>query len=60
MSSKAGRKGRFFGRTQRERMLVDNRLEEADQTPDPRMSSQAWAEWLLLTSQLEEAEAESR
>ena len=41
-------------------MLVDNRLEEADQTPDPRMSSQAWAEWLLLTSQLEEAEAESR
>jgi hypothetical protein len=33
---------------------------EKEEMPDPRISSQAWAEWLMLTRQLEEAEEISR
>ena len=34
--------------------------EDDEQMPDPRMSARDWAEWLFLTSQLEEAEEISR
>jgi hypothetical protein len=32
------------------------RPQQEEQMPDPRASSQAWAEWMLLTGQLEQAE----
>jgi hypothetical protein len=48
--------GRFFGCRQRKAVDAAERAQQEEQMPDPRMSSQAWAEWLLLTSQLERAE----
>ena len=60
MSSKASKRGRFFGRRQRRRTEAAERPQQEEQVPDPRMSSQTWAEWLLFTSQLDQAEEYSR
>jgi hypothetical protein len=49
----------LFGR--RKRLLAEEeKLQQQEEMPDPRMSAREWAEWLLLTSQVEHAEAESR
>jgi hypothetical protein len=54
--SKRSKSHKFFGRRQQRPVEAAERQDE-EKMPDPRTSSQAWAEWLLLTSQLEEAEA---
>jgi hypothetical protein len=41
-------------------MEAAERPQDEEQMPDPRMSSQTWAEWLLFTSQLDQAEEYSR
>jgi hypothetical protein len=41
-------------------MEAAERPQDEEQMPDPRMSAREWAEWLMLTSQLEEAEEYSR
>ena len=54
MSSKAAKRNRFFGC--RQPVEIAERPQQENQMPDPRIYSQAWAEWMLLTSQLEQAE----
>jgi hypothetical protein len=60
MSGKAAKRGRFFGRRQHKTVEAAERPQDEEQMPDPRMSSQTWAEWLLFTSQLDQAEEYSR
>jgi hypothetical protein len=58
--SKRSKSHKFFGRRQRRPVEAAERLQDEEQMPDPRMSSQSWAEWLLFTSQLDQAEEYSR
>ena len=60
MSNEASHRGRFFGRRLRRPVKAAERPSEEETMPDPRMSARDWAEWLLLTSQLEEAGEISR
>jgi hypothetical protein len=54
--SKASNRGRFFGRKRARPIEAAEKPMQEEQAPDPRMSAREWAEWLMLTSQLEEAE----
>jgi hypothetical protein len=60
MNGKGAKRGRFFGRRQRKPIEAAERPQQEEQVPDPRLSSQTWAEWLLFTSQLDQAEQYSR